>query len=51
MRRAIAVAVPETVLWNVLFEVNRKDIDSKCSRPFYFRYNLTIQKKYTDVSR
>ncbi|KAM0277281.1 hypothetical protein ACHAQH_005940 [Verticillium albo-atrum] len=41
VKRATAVAVAETVSWNALFEVNRKDVHKERSRPFHFRHNQT----------
>ncbi|KNB19465.1 hypothetical protein FOXG_22575 [Fusarium oxysporum f. sp. lycopersici 4287] len=37
---AKAVITPDTISWNPLFEVNRKDLDKDMTKPFHFRFKL-----------
>ncbi|KAG6978868.1 hypothetical protein FocnCong_v010997 [Fusarium oxysporum f. sp. conglutinans] len=37
---AKAVTTPDTISWNPLFEVNRKDLDKDMTKPFHFRFKL-----------
>lgn len=38
IRKAAATARPSTVSWNVLFEVNRKELHKERSTPLHFRF-------------
>ncbi|KAL9561239.1 hypothetical protein ACKAV7_014594 [Fusarium commune] len=49
IRKAAGVARPGAVSWNVLFEVNRKELHKERSTPFHFRFKRQTQKKYVAV--
>ncbi|KAJ3455642.1 hypothetical protein MRS44_017124 [Fusarium solani] len=44
---AKAVITPDTVSWNALFEVNRKELIKERSKPFHFRFKAETQRRYT----
>ncbi|KAH7231629.1 uncharacterized protein BKA55DRAFT_712855, partial [Fusarium redolens] len=46
IRKASGVARPGAVSWNVLFEVNRKELHKERSTPFHFRFKRQTRKKY-----
>ncbi|KAH6953729.1 hypothetical protein BKA56DRAFT_504585, partial [Ilyonectria sp. MPI-CAGE-AT-0026] len=45
----MAVTKPSVVSWNVLFEVNRKELDKERSTPFHFRFKRVTRKRYITV--
>ncbi|RYC77865.1 hypothetical protein BFJ63_vAg19261 [Fusarium oxysporum f. sp. narcissi] len=49
IRKASGVARPGAVSWNVLFEVNRKQLHKERSTPFHFRFKRQTRKKYIAV--
>ncbi|KAJ0127365.1 hypothetical protein HZ326_29530 [Fusarium oxysporum f. sp. albedinis] len=49
IRKASGVARPGVVSWNVLFEVNRKELHKERSTPFHFRFKRQTRKKYIAV--
>ncbi|RKK72604.1 hypothetical protein BFJ71_g17488, partial [Fusarium oxysporum] len=49
IRKASGVARPGAVSWNVLFEVNRKELHKERSTPFHFRFKRQTRKKYIAV--
>lgn len=49
--RARAVATPEAVSWNALFEVNRKELNKERSKPFHARFKAKTQTAYISVYR
>jgi hypothetical protein len=49
IRKAARVARPGAVSWNVLFEVNRKELHKERSTPFHFRFKRQTRKKYIAV--
>ncbi|KAM6504808.1 hypothetical protein FSOLCH5_015297 [Fusarium solani] len=50
IRGAIRATKPDVVSWNVLFEVNRKELNKERSTPFHFRFKPKTRKKYTTVA-
>jgi hypothetical protein len=49
IRKAAGVTRPSVVSWNVLFEVNRKELHKERSTPFHFRFKRQTRKKYIAV--
>jgi hypothetical protein len=49
IRKAAGGARPGAVSWNVLFEVNRKELHKELSTPFHFRFKRQTRKKYIAV--
>ncbi|KAK2926802.1 hypothetical protein FoTM2_013672 [Fusarium oxysporum f. sp. vasinfectum] len=49
IRKASGVARPGAVSWNVLFEVNRKELHKERSTPFHFRFKRQTRKRYIAV--
>ncbi|KAJ9419940.1 hypothetical protein QL093DRAFT_2639780 [Fusarium oxysporum] len=49
VNRAKGVITSDIILWNALFEVNRKELDKDRAKPFHFRFKLEIQRRYTLV--
>lgn len=46
---AKAVISPDTVSWNALFEVNRKELSKERTKPFHFRSKPETQRRCTLV--
>ncbi|EGU72775.1 hypothetical protein FOXB_16716, partial [Fusarium oxysporum f. sp. conglutinans Fo5176] len=46
IRKAAGATRPSVVSWNVLFEVNRKELHKERSTPFHFRFKRQTRKKY-----
>ncbi|KAF5227551.1 hypothetical protein FANTH_14744 [Fusarium anthophilum] len=49
IRKAAGATRPSVVSWNVLFEVNRKELHKERSTPFHFRFKRQTRKKYIAV--
>ena len=49
IRKAGSLTRPNVVSWNVLFEVNRKELHKERSTPFHFRFKRPTRKKYIDI--
>ncbi|KAJ4138000.1 hypothetical protein NW754_001360 [Fusarium falciforme] len=49
IRKAAATTRPNVISWNILFEVNRKELHKERSTPFHFRFKRQTQKKYIAV--
>jgi hypothetical protein len=49
IRKAAGATRPSVVSWNVLFEVNRKELHKERSMPFYFRFKRQTRKKYIAI--
>ncbi|KAF4995459.1 hypothetical protein FDECE_12796 [Fusarium decemcellulare] len=49
IRKAGAATRPNVVSWNVLFEVNRKELQRERSTPFHFRFKRQTRQKYITV--
>ncbi|KAJ3453241.1 hypothetical protein MRS44_018896 [Fusarium solani] len=49
IRKAAAATRPNVISWNVLFEVNRKELHKERSTPFHFRFKRQTRKKYIAV--
>jgi hypothetical protein len=49
IRKAAGLTRPGVVSWNVLFEVNRKELQKERSTPFHFRFKRQTQKKYIGI--
>ncbi|GKU10137.1 unnamed protein product, partial [Fusarium langsethiae] len=49
IRKSAGATRPGAVSWNVLFEVNRKELHKERSTPFHFRFKRQTRKKYIAV--
>ncbi|RMI97528.1 hypothetical protein CDV36_016208 [Fusarium kuroshium] len=49
VRKAAAASRPGVVSWNVLFEVNRKELHRERSTPFHFRFKQHTRKRYIAI--
>lgn len=49
IQKSAGATRPGAVSWNVLFEVNRKELRKERSTPFHFRFKRQTRKKYIAV--